>query len=80
MFARLSITKTGTTLERQAALVGETHNKAFICSLSKSLQMLRLLRLFNGLGKTQGNTTNLSGLLCNLMAFLFLRIQLLRET
>lgn len=80
IFAQLSITIQGTRLERQAALVGEIHNKTFICSLSKSLQILRWLRLLSGLGKSQGNTTNLNGLLCNLMAFLFLCVPLLRET
>ena len=71
IFTQLSSTMQGTELERWAALVGEIHNKAFICSLSKSLQILRLLRLFNGLGKSQGNATDLNGLLCFLMLFFF---------
>lgn len=80
ILTQLSITMRGTRLETQAALVGEIHNKAFICSWMRSLQILRLLRLFNGLGKTQGTAIILNGLLCKLMAFLFPCVHLLRET
>lgn len=80
ILTQLSITMWATRLETQAALVGEIHNKAFICSWMKSLQILRLLRLFNGLGNTQGTATILNGLLCKLMAFLFPCVHLLRET
>lgn len=80
ILTQLSITMWGTRLETQATLVGGIHNKAFICSWLKSVQILRLLRLFNGLGKTQGTATILNGLLCKLMAFLFQCEHLLRET
>lgn len=80
ILTQLSNTMWGTRLETQAALVGEIHNKAFICSWLKSLQILRLLRWFNGLGKSQGAATILNGPLCKLMTFLLLCVHLLSET
>lgn len=56
----------GTKLERQAALVGDVHNKAFICSLLKSLQILRLLRLFrpHSLGLERVREMQQSSMVC----------------